>query len=535
MIKGAYVLLGATMAAAPALAFDAAHLAQVMAGRDCPKCDLSKADLDHIDLAGADLRGANFTGANLRAADLRGVDLTDVILTDAILHGAILRAALLDGAEMSNVLAAGADLRGAELNSVILAGADFYMADFSGASFYEVDLSEAKSTISTATFTGAYFCKVTLAEGFTPGGDFCEDPAPTSEVAAADPVVETPAPETEIETVTDIETETETGVVPAAEDFGKADAVTEVTPAPEVTPETPADTVDLAALMAKANAHYGAAEYDAAFPLYKQLAEAGQPEAYVWLASLYRAGLGTPQDTEQGLRWYREAAALGDSFAIERVAEITAETEAEAATAAALAQFTVEELLGYAATKLNEGDRTLAIRTYQVAADQGSAEAWYKLGVLAEDYEPQNPKNIKALEYWQNAADLEYLDAKVRLAQSYRRGDFGTQKHIDKAIAMLIKASDQGSVGAASELGYLYASDDVPTNHVESFKWLKKAAELGDVNAASWIGYYYDAGQGTERNLEQSLVWHRKAAEGGHEYSMGRIPDLEAEFEAAQK
>ena len=526
MIKGASVLFGAVLVGAPALAFDAAHLTQVMAGRDCPECDLSHADLDHIDLAGANLAGANFTGANLRAADLRGVDLSNALLTGAVLHGAILRAALLDSTEMSNVLAAGADLRGAGFASVTLARADFYMADFSGADFYQIDLSAVKSTISMATFTDAYFCEVTLAESFASSAGFCEEPE-TSSDGVADPVAET--------------TPAETGVIPLAEEVAATEVtpeaeevvVAELAPETEVAPEPVSDPVDLVALLVKANQYYSAEDYENAFPAFKQVAEGGGSGAYVWLAYLYSAGLGTDTDPEQALRWFREAAALGDSYAIDQVAQITAAAETVAARASTLANLSVEDLLALAAEKLAEGDRTFAQEAYQMAADLGSPEAWYQLGVQTEDWEPQNPKNIKALDYWQKSADLGYLKAQVRLAKSYRNGDFGTAKDMDKAIAMLIKMSDQGSVEANTELGYLYVSEDVPMDHAESFKWLKKAAEMGDVNAASWTGYYYAAGQGTDRNLERSLFWHRQAAEGGNEFSKGQIPELEAEFAAA--
>ena len=62
-------------------------------------------------------------------------------------------------------------------------------------------------------------------------------------------------------------------------------------------------------------AAFDAGDYQGALEAWRPLAEAGDAEAQVALASLYRGGLGLPADLAQAARWYRRAAAQGDAVA----------------------------------------------------------------------------------------------------------------------------------------------------------------------------------------------------------------------------
>ncbi|MFQ5565339.1 MAG: pentapeptide repeat-containing protein, partial [Paracoccaceae bacterium] len=56
-------------------------LAEIIANRGCPGCDLSLAEM-----RGASLSGADFTKADLREADLKGASLADAIFARADLQ-----------------------------------------------------------------------------------------------------------------------------------------------------------------------------------------------------------------------------------------------------------------------------------------------------------------------------------------------------------------------------------------------------------------------------------------------------------------
>ena len=83
------VALTALLGASPSMAFDPAHLQQLLATYRCPDCDLRGADLVSANLSGANLTNADLTSANLEHADLTNVRLTGANLEDAFLGGAI--------------------------------------------------------------------------------------------------------------------------------------------------------------------------------------------------------------------------------------------------------------------------------------------------------------------------------------------------------------------------------------------------------------------------------------------------------------
>ncbi len=58
-----------------------------------------------------------------------------------------------------------------------------------------------------------------------------------------------------------------------------------------------------------------AGDFESALEAWRPLAEAGDAEAQVALAGLYRDGLGPRADLAQAVRWYRRAAEQGDAVA----------------------------------------------------------------------------------------------------------------------------------------------------------------------------------------------------------------------------
>ena len=117
------VLLSGSFFASVASAENLDHTRQLLATKQCQKCELSGAGLVLANLAGANLAGANLNRANLGRADLSGADLSGADLRNASFYGANLSGANLRGANLT-----GADLRdailvGADTTNVILAGA----------------------------------------------------------------------------------------------------------------------------------------------------------------------------------------------------------------------------------------------------------------------------------------------------------------------------------------------------------------------------------------------------------------------------
>ncbi len=93
------------------------HLQQLLATKECPKCNLASAGLVMNNLAGANLSQANLVGANLSQANLSGANLRGANLTGASFYGADLTGADLTGANLNNT-----DLRETYLTGATLTG-----------------------------------------------------------------------------------------------------------------------------------------------------------------------------------------------------------------------------------------------------------------------------------------------------------------------------------------------------------------------------------------------------------------------------
>lgn len=87
----------------------------------------------------------------------------------------------------------------------------------------------------------------------------------------------------------------------------------------------------------------------------------------------------------------------------------------------------------------------------KIAAEAGSGEAWYKLGLKA--IEKDDDKT--AFECLKKSADAGYEDAKVYLAFGYMEG-LGTKKDVEKGKALLQSVADSGNVSAIRKLAHAY-------------------------------------------------------------------------------
>ena len=96
---------------------------QLLATKQCPKCELSNVGLVLANLAGANLSGADLTRANLSRANLMGADLSGANLSGASLSGANLSGANLSGTDLRDAFLVNAQLFGTNLSTAFVQGA----------------------------------------------------------------------------------------------------------------------------------------------------------------------------------------------------------------------------------------------------------------------------------------------------------------------------------------------------------------------------------------------------------------------------
>lgn len=184
-------------------------------------------------------------------------------------------------------------------------------------------------------------------------------------------------------------------------------------------------------------------------------AEAGNKDAYIFLADCYRNGWGTQQDPEAAFRWFKVGAEAGDT----------------------------ECMIGLA-------------RCYEdgfgVAADPESSFRWD----LA-------------------AAEAGHPYGMLYTAINYEEG-IGVEKDENEAFAWYKKSAEAGYDLAMYNLTRCYASGiGTEQDKGKAFEWMKKLAEIGNTYGMYNLALMYEEGYGTQEDPRLAYVWYRAAAFAG--------------------
>lgn len=178
---------------------------------------------------------------------------------------------------------------------------------------------------------------------------------------------------------------------------------------------------------------------------------------------------------------------------------------------------------GYAEFKMAHYAEARQIWT--ALGDKGAAEAYFNLGILAEDGlgEPRDP--VRAVSLYEKGAQGGSVKAQYRLGQVYREGKLVLADPA-KAEFWLAKAAASGDQEAAAQLAalqggagadpYLAArqleSEGRPAEAAAAYRRL---SEAGDLRARTRLAWLYEAGRGVSRDLPEAARLFRSAAEGG--------------------
>lgn len=205
---------------------------------------------------------------------------------------------------------------------------------------------------------------------------------------------------------------------------------------------------------------------------------------------------------EKACRWFRKAAALGDSWGAYNLAD------------------------NYALGRGVKRNPKKAIKYYTMAYEQegeASGEAANRLGMLYENGIPGLPADLsKAFEWYQKSVDLGCGDGLYDLGAMYDQGK-GCTMNKRKAITLYERAYYMmGDVSgyAAFRLGEIYkAGIEIRPDMEKSLLWYERAAESHLEEAFFALGDCYEHGEGTEPSPEQAMKWYKKAYDCGGEYA----------------
>ena len=164
---------------------------------------------------------------------------------------------------------------------------------------------------------------------------------------------------------------------------------------------------------------------------------------------------------------------------------------------------------------------------YKKLAENGNAEAQYKLGNCYESGKGVAEDDGEAVKWYRKSADQNYAHAQWWLGYCYQYGFIRSvlPKDAPEAVKWYFKAADQGDSRSQYCLGYCYETGEgVVEDDAEAVKWYLKSAEQKWVEAQSRLGYCYSYGKGVAQDDAEAVKWTLKAANQGDnasQFSLG--------------
>jgi TPR repeat protein len=277
----------------------------------------------------------------------------------------------------------------------------------------------------------------------------------------------------------------------------RAEAMRTANKAPERSVLKPR-TVQSAELRKQADSLYANKDYAAAYPLYRQLADAGDLAGMTRVGFMYERGQGVARNPAQAVMWYRKAADAGDPAGMNYLGK----------------------LYMYGWTGVAR-DYAQAVSLFRKAANAGYPEAMNNLGIMYESGHGVELDGAQAVSWYRKAADAGCPGAMFGLGLVYFWGQDGVAKDEAQAASWFSKAADAGHPLAMSRRGYMYENGQgVARDDGQAVSWYRKAADAGDPGAMDALGQMYANGRGVAQDDTQAVRWFREAARYGHQPGM---------------
>jgi|GEM_PF-115207 len=117
-------------------------------------------------------------------------------------------------------------------------------------------------------------------------------------------------------------------------------------------------------------------------------------------------------------------------------------------------------------------------------------------------------------------------EAQYRLAKLYEAGE-GVEADLSAARRWTERAALAGNPSAMHDLGvYLARGEGVETDPVAAFRWFRQAAEHGVADSQYNLGVLYEQGRGVSADPAEALFWFTLAAQQGDEAAAERASAL---------
>ena len=194
--------------------------------------------------------------------------------------------------------------------------------------------------------------------------------------------------------------------------------------------------------------------------------------------------------------------------------EISAVTEADSETDEDEEFRSYEEFIQSSEKKKDETPQQIDIKTQILikAAEQGNADAQYKLGLSYEHGERLEQNYVKAAHWYILSSNRGNANAQYNLANMYEHG-LGVSRNVYEAADLYKAAAEQGHSNAQTQYG-LCLKNGVGTDRepAEAVKWFVKASEKGNAAAIFHLGACFESGIGVDKDLSHALQLYLASA-----------------------
>jgi TPR repeat protein len=153
---------------------------------------------------------------------------------------------------------------------------------------------------------------------------------------------------------------------------------------------------------------------------------------------------------------------------------------------------------------------------YGKAADQGHAEAAWRVAQSLRSGQQSDERDREALKWIRFAADNFVGEAQAELADMYAQGVLG-KKDLAEAFSWTERAADEHVPRAQSRLGLMYLNGTGTKRNLEqAIRYLRLAAERDEPDAENQLGVMYIRGDGVPQNLVSGVQLCLKSAAHGN-------------------
>ena len=267
--------------------------------------------------------------------------------------------------------------------------------------------------------------------------------------------------------------------------------------------------------------HFRAGDFEAAFKIWRPLAEDGDARAQFWVGELYIEGKGVAKNLAHARKWIEAAAQQGYTKTEHRMGEIyrfgigvtaNADTSYDWYLRAvkkkyAPADLGISELVLFHFAQ-TEKTLQLAHEILQYPAEKGLARAQYLYALLF--YTGKGGANDPALarDWFTKAAEQEHAKSQISLAELMRLGHGGPVDY-DGSAKWLLGAVASGDFDAWAHMGQLCPElkPQKQYDHMFAKLWFLSGAKNGSKLAQSIVDNW---GLETKQLVEVLLKRHKK-------------------------